>query len=300
MIKLNKKFSKFILPATILSAGVICFFMAYLFFMLTVSKIDTLKTTVEAKQDSTTVIIEKRIDKLQAGISRDTQRNWKITGLVKYMGNINKKLSYEKRYNYATFITNEAEKYDNLDVALIASVMRQESYFINESKSIKDAFGLMGIIEETGRWICKEQGNLYYDGILKVPEANIKMGCWFLSYLKAKYKNETLALAHYNGGGLQKNNYLNNKKYKNTKDFKHYTVEALEIKVELLEDSLKTDPKVAKKHKYYSKLLSGKTFKTETKKYIPEVLDRRIKIKHFLTEKAIVDYAVKADTSSTS
>ena len=64
---------------------------------------------------------------------------------------------------------------------------------------------------------------------------NIKMGSWYLNYLTIKYNNEELALAHYNGGGRQKNRYANKKKLKNTKQFLNNTKEDIEGKITLLE-----------------------------------------------------------------
>jgi len=243
--------------------------------------------------------IEKRIDKLQAGISQDNKRRWNILGVEKYIEHINGKIPYEKRHNYATFIVNEAEHYVNLDISLIVSVIKQESHFNTSAKSDADAFGLMGIIEETGRWICKELGIYYKDGILANPEMNIKMGCWFLNYLKEKYQSEELMLAHYNGGSRQKNRYINYRKLKNRKDY-NISIADIKTNMEKLKDS--TGVIVNEdKYDYLKNMVSAKKLSPETKDYIPMVLTRRREIKNFLTDPDIfIKIAVKDTTGDIS
>ena len=239
--------------------------------------------------DSLTLNVTKRIDQLQAGISKDIQRNWKIVGIEKYIGEINRNIKYSVRYSYATFIVDQAEIYDNIDAELITSVIRQESYFRKGAVSHADAAGLMGIMPETGMWICKELGIHYDSRILLIPEVNIKLGSWYLSYLKRTYNNTELALAHYNGGRRQKNRYINKSRYQHTRDFKNNSIADLRQSLRTMKDSLgtKVENKKTKEGKRYTRLtkvLSGKLLASETKNYVPQVLTRRNSIIEFLKE----------------
>ncbi|MCL5291979.1 MAG: lytic transglycosylase domain-containing protein [Actinobacteria bacterium] len=88
----------------------------------------------------------------------------------------------------------------SLDPYLISAVIFEESKFDPAIRSKAGAVGLMQIMPETGRWVAARQGRLFREEDLLKPGVNIDMGSWYLRYLKAKYNDEDLAVAAYNGG----------------------------------------------------------------------------------------------------
>lgn len=104
---------------------------------------------------------------------------------------------------------------------LIYAMMKTESNFNTQAKSHKEALGLMQIMEPTGMWIAEKMGldNFSKETLLD-PETNIKMGCFYLSYLLDKYDgNKKSALAAYNAGLANVDAWLSHSRYsKNGKD----------------------------------------------------------------------------------
>ncbi|MDC0833462.1 transglycosylase SLT domain-containing protein [Geitlerinema sp. CS-897] len=88
----------------------------------------------------------------------------------------------------------------DLDPLLTVALIRQESRFMPEIRSIADAVGLMQVIYETGEWIAeKNEEPAPVD--LENPDDNIRLGTLYLDYTHDEYNNNTLfALASYNAG----------------------------------------------------------------------------------------------------
>ncbi len=102
---------------------------------------------------------------------------------------------------FLNYITQYAAEYD-VDPYLIMSVIKAESNFDENAVSHKNASGLMQIIEPTARWISVRMDleDFSYDDITE-PELNIRMGCYYMSFLLDRYEgNEKNALAAYNAG----------------------------------------------------------------------------------------------------
>jgi peptidoglycan lytic transglycosylase len=93
-----------------------------------------------------------------------------------------------------------AEK--NLDPALIAAVIYEESKFREDQKSSAGALGLMQITPQTADVIAHVSGGTsFVIGDLADPEINIRYGSYYLRYLLNHYAdNEIAALAAYNAG----------------------------------------------------------------------------------------------------
>ena len=87
----------------------------------------------------------------------------------------------------------------NLDAHLVMAIIRTESKFKEDAESDKGAKGLMQLKEDTAKWCAKEYG-FSYDGNITEPEINIKIGCAYLRYLIEKFGNVATALAAYNAG----------------------------------------------------------------------------------------------------
>lgn len=92
----------------------------------------------------------------------------------------------------------EASEEHGVEPTLVAAVIREESRFDPKVESEQGAYGLMQIQPETARFISERSG---IAGDYRGPNANIRMGTWYLSYLRSRYEDdERLVLAAYNSG----------------------------------------------------------------------------------------------------
>jgi soluble lytic murein transglycosylase len=110
---------------------------------------------------------------------------------------------YERaRYplQYGAIVRQEARAKD-LDPALVAAVIYQESRFHRDARSRAGAIGLMQLQPETAQAIALRTGGTAFEvSDLTNPAINIRYGSWYLQNLFAKYRNERLVLAAYNAG----------------------------------------------------------------------------------------------------
>jgi soluble lytic murein transglycosylase len=91
----------------------------------------------------------------------------------------------------------------SLEPAHVAAVILCESGFREKAVSVDDARGLMQIVPLTGEWIAGKFGdNADFDpNDLFTPEYNIKLGCWYPSWLMDRYGGDMLsATAAYHAG----------------------------------------------------------------------------------------------------
>jgi soluble lytic murein transglycosylase len=110
---------------------------------------------------------------------------------------------YERiRYplRYAEYVRVHAREH-NLDPALVAAVIYQESKFRTSAKSSSGAIGLMQLTPDTARGIAiRTHGSQFHTADLYDAEINIRYGSWYLANLFHKYGSERLVLAAYNAG----------------------------------------------------------------------------------------------------
>lgn len=101
---------------------------------------------------------------------------------------------------YEDVIRQQAERFD-LDAALIAAVIDQESGFVDQTSSA-GARGLMQITPETADTIETLSGGQTFNyEDLANPDLNIRYGTFYLDHLLDRFEgNEVAALAAYNGG----------------------------------------------------------------------------------------------------
>jgi soluble lytic murein transglycosylase len=101
---------------------------------------------------------------------------------------------------YEGIVRGHAQNYD-LDPALLAAVIYQESKFDANARSDSGAIGLMQLLPETAKGIAARTGGTRFtvDDLLD-PEINVRYGSWYLRHLLDKYGSEEKALAAYNGG----------------------------------------------------------------------------------------------------
>ena len=88
-----------------------------------------------------------------------------------------------------------ARNYD-LNPALLAAVIEEESKFRTDAKSSAGAIGLMQLQPATAKGIAlRTGGSKFVLSDLYDPEINVRYGAWYLHHLLLKYGDERLALA---------------------------------------------------------------------------------------------------------
>jgi len=108
------------------------------------------------------------------------------------------RLRYPLRYEQ--IVTGHARNY-RLDAPLLAAVIYQESKFDPSAKSAQGAIGLMQLLPDTAKGIASRTGGGgFVVADLYEPELNVRYGAWYLRHLLDKYGDEETALAAYNAG----------------------------------------------------------------------------------------------------
>lgn len=107
---------------------------------------------------------------------------------------------------YSEYIVKYAHK-NGLDPFLVMAVIKQESNFVPDASS-DYADGLMQLTPDTAEWNARAMELEDYDYL--DPETNIKIGCHYLKYLIDTYEIVDTALAAYNGGMGNVNEWLKN------------------------------------------------------------------------------------------
>jgi soluble lytic murein transglycosylase len=101
---------------------------------------------------------------------------------------------------YEEIVRGHARNYE-LDPALLAAVIYQESKFKPNARSSSGAIGLMQLLPNTAKGIAVHTGGTQFrvDDLYN-PEINVRYGAWYLRHLLQKYGDERTALAAYNAG----------------------------------------------------------------------------------------------------
>jgi soluble lytic murein transglycosylase len=123
-------------------------------------------------------------------------------GLVVYVVSVSPPWFERLRYplRYSEYVRVHAREND-LDPALLAAVIYQESKFRPAATSSSGAIGLMQLTPETAQGIAiRTGGSKFVTSDLLNPEINIRYGAWYLANLFRKYGQERLVLAAYNAG----------------------------------------------------------------------------------------------------
>ncbi len=102
--------------------------------------------------------------------------------------------------HYSNIVRGHARNYD-LNPALLAAVIEEESMFRADAMSSAGAIGLMLLQPATAKGIAiRTGGTKFVLNDLYNPEINVRYGAWYLHHLLLKYGDERLALAAYNAG----------------------------------------------------------------------------------------------------
>jgi soluble lytic murein transglycosylase len=103
---------------------------------------------------------------------------------------------------------------------LILSVMREESHFNPQVKSIAGAIGLMQLMPKTAEYMAQKTGTHVTIDSLNDPEVNLRLGSAYLKNLMNRYEgNLFYTLAAYNGGPSNVTRWLQKTKTKDNDDF---------------------------------------------------------------------------------
>jgi soluble lytic murein transglycosylase len=101
---------------------------------------------------------------------------------------------------YEQIVRGHSRNYD-LDPAMLAAVIYQESKFKADARSSSGAIGLMQLLPDTAKGIALHTGGTAFRvDDLYDPELNVRYGAWYLRHLLQKYGDERTALAAYNAG----------------------------------------------------------------------------------------------------
>lgn len=107
---------------------------------------------------------------------------------------------YPKPHEYAAYVEKYSARFD-VPEDLIWAVIKTESGFDSSAVSGAGAVGLMQLTEPTFKEISNQRLKEGLDsGMRYDPETNIRYGTYYLSYLYARYGDWDTALAAYNGG----------------------------------------------------------------------------------------------------
>ena len=92
--------------------------------------------------------------------------------------------------SYEQIVRGHARNYD-LDPALLAAVIYQESKFKADARSKSGAIGLMQLLPDTAKGIALHTGGSRFRvEDLYDPEINVRYGAWYLRHLLDKYRDE--------------------------------------------------------------------------------------------------------------
>ncbi len=105
-----------------------------------------------------------------------------------------------------------------LNPLLVVALMRQESRFQADIRSVVGAVGLMQVMPETGAWISDQIGETQYS--LSRPADNVKFGTWYLDFTHREYDDNSLyAVASYNAGPGAVGGWIEEKEFANADEF---------------------------------------------------------------------------------
>jgi len=109
------------------------------------------------------------------------------------------KLSYP--LYYWEFIHDTCKKYPKVDPLFVCALIRQESKFDTNAKSISGAYGLMQLIMPTAKVVSRQVNlNVNSHEILTNSKVNILLGTHYLNSLISDWGNIVYAVASYNAG----------------------------------------------------------------------------------------------------
>ncbi|MEW6116121.1 MAG: transglycosylase SLT domain-containing protein [Nitrospirota bacterium] len=150
----------------------------------------------------------------------------KRLGNYKMAMNIISRVPYSEELHelYYPFVywqeVEESSRGKGIDPYLVLSVMREESRFAPDARSIAGALGLMQMMPQTAQRLNKSvKVALRHSSDLYDPKTNILLGSHYLSNLITKFGSLPLAIAAYNGGEDAVNEWLQKGSYRTIDEF---------------------------------------------------------------------------------
>jgi soluble lytic murein transglycosylase len=167
-----------------------------------------------------------------------------LVGVVVYVEQAEPSWYVRLRYplEYEHIVRGHAEQYE-LDPALLAAVIYRESEFDADARSSSGAIGLMQLLPETAEGIAQYTGgSRFVVDDLYDPEINVRYGSFYLRRLLRKYDDERLALAAYNAGQANVDEWIAEGReeipFPETREFVENVLEARELYARAYADEL--------------------------------------------------------------
>jgi len=114
--------------------------------------------------------------------------------------------------SYRDLIESNAEK-NGYEPYLLSAVVYCESSFNPEAVSRVGAIGLMQLMPDTFDWLTRLMGDEFVGGEITDAETNLACGSYYLGWLIRKFGSVETALAAYNAGHGNVQNWLTNPEY---------------------------------------------------------------------------------------
>jgi soluble lytic murein transglycosylase len=117
-------------------------------------------------------------------------------------------------------VAEEAGRNNNLDPLLILSIMREESRFASDARSVAGALGLMQMMPQTASKISKRaKVSLHHSEDLYDAHTNILLGAYYLASLVKHFGSLPPAIASYNAGEEAVKEWIASGKYGSMDEF---------------------------------------------------------------------------------
>ena len=139
---------------------------------------------------------------------------WLLVAALVIMAGIHFALEFFCPSSYTVVIDKYSAEY-GLDRALVYSLIFAESKFDSEAVSSAGAKGLMQVMDATAEQVAAELGiHDFREDMMFDPEVNVRLGCYYLSGLIARYDGDIeLTLAAYNAGMGRVGEWLRDSRY---------------------------------------------------------------------------------------
>ncbi|MGB9715424.1 MAG: transglycosylase SLT domain-containing protein [Thermodesulfovibrionales bacterium] len=170
------------------------------------------------------IYISKKINSLEDILYLGSK--FQTLGEYKYIVNLSKKIPYNDILHhifyplaYWDLVNHISQRYD-IDPFLVISIIREESMFNPEAKSVAGALGLMQLIPQTAFWLGKnlQLGIKDLSQIYDVKN-NISLGTYYLSILKKEFGDNAYVIAAYNAGEERVRKWFQKGNYKSFDEF---------------------------------------------------------------------------------
>lgn len=118
---------------------------------------------------------------------------------------------------YSDSVTKYGKMF-GVERSVIFAVIHTESKFDADAKSSSGALGLMQIMPATAAWLAQELNVEYDESMLVLPDYNIMLGVYYISYLSKSFDGDKV-FAAYNAGEGKIREWGNRIEYKETRDY---------------------------------------------------------------------------------